>query len=113
MGRLVNEQVKFLKDIGKLIAYSEEIGVELTAGECYRTAYQQKRYIATGRSQTMKSMHLKRLAMDFNLFIDGNLTWELEAYQPLGDYWESLDPKNKWGGNWRSFKDVPHFQRSA
>ena len=113
MSKLVDEQWEFLKDIAKLITYADEMGLLLTAGEAYRTAYQQKHYIDTGRSQTMKSKHLKRLAMDFNLFVDGNLTWELEAYQPLGDYWESLNPKNQWGGNWKSFKDVPHFQRTV
>lgn len=113
MGRLVDEQWEFLKDVAKLITFAEEQDVQLTAGEVYRTHYQQKHYISTGRSQTMKSMHLKRLAIDVNLFVDGNLTWEHEAYKPLGDYWESLNSKNKWGGNWRSFKDVPHFQRTV
>ena len=26
-------------------------------------------------------------------------------------FWESLNQKNSWGGNWASFKDVPHFER--
>jgi hypothetical protein len=29
----------------------------------------------------------------------------------VGDHWESLDPKNSRGGNWKSFKDLPHFER--
>jgi hypothetical protein len=33
--------------------------------------------------------------------------------KPVGEFWESLDTKNSWGGNWNSFKDVPHFERRA
>ena len=109
---LVKEQVQFALDIAKLINYAQEIGFELTFGEAYRTPYQQKEYLRTGRSKTMKSQHLKRLAVDFNLFIDGNLSWEYRDFAFLGEYWESLSPKNKWGGHFRNFKDFPHFQRT-
>jgi hypothetical protein len=37
----------------------------------------------------------------------------VKVLTPLGQYWESLSPKNQWGGFWRSFKDVPHFQRTV
>jgi len=129
MGKLVNEQVEFARDIGELIAYSEEIGVELTFGEPYRPKTQQLLYFmgrtlqrvgntlrvskAPRRSATMNSMHMKRLAVDFNLFVDGKLTWDIEDYRPLGEFWEELSPKNKWGGNWTKFRDAPHFQRSV
>ena len=50
---------------------------------------------------------------DLNFFKDGKLTYNVAALRPVGDYWESLNPKNQWGGNWKSFKDVPHFQRTV
>ena len=59
----------------------------------------------------MNSIHLKRCAIDLNFFKDGKLTYDIPTLKPVGDYWESLHPKNQWGGNWKSFKDVPHFQR--
>ena len=37
--------------------------------------------------------------------------YDVKALRPFGDYWESLNPKNSWGGSWASFKDVPHFER--
>lgn len=110
---LVREQAAFVRDVAKLILYAEEMGYELTFGETYRTAYQQREYLRTGKSLTMNSMHLKRLAVDFNLFIGGNISWEIYDFEPLGAYWESLDPRNRWGGRFKNFKDVPHFERAA
>jgi hypothetical protein len=31
----------------------------------------------------------------------------------LGAYWESLHPKNRWGGNFKSLVDCPHFERNV
>ncbi len=114
---LVNEQHLFLLDVAKLIQEAERQALVLSAGELYRTAEQQAIYVKTGRSKTMNSNHLKRLAIDLNFFTkDGNgelkLTYDMALLKPLGDFWESLAPgKNSWGGNWNSFKDVPHFER--
>ena len=62
-------------------------------------------------SKTLRSLHADRLAIDFNFFIKGELTYDYDLIKPLGDYWESLDPNNKWGGNWH-YQDTPHFQMS-
>ena len=110
---LVTEQAAFLLDVCKLIQKSNELGFTVTGGELFRTLEQQQLYIKTGRSKTMNSLHLKRCAIDLNFFIDGKLTYDVKVLTPLGQYWESLNPKNQWGGFWRSFKDVPHFQRTV
>jgi len=108
---LRQEQSAFLLDICKLIQFATEQGIELTGGELYRTIEQQKIYFDTGKSKTMNSNHLKRLAIDFNFFKDGKLTFDRQLLQPLGDYWASLHPKNRWGGNWK-FVDMAHFERN-
>ncbi len=110
---LVAEQAAFLQDVCFLIRKATELGFVVTGGELYRTAEQQEIYLKTGRSKTMKSNHLRRCAIDLNFFRDGKLTYDVNALQPIGAYWESLSPKNSWGGNWNSFKDVPHFERRA
>ena len=107
----VTEQAAFLLDICKLIAKASELGITVTAGEFYRTPEQQQIYVKTGRSKTMASNHLIRRAADLNFFIDGKLTYDIPVLTPLGEYWKSLNPKNDWGGFWKSFKDVPHFER--
>lgn len=116
---MVNEQHAFLQDIAKLVQKAEELGFIITGGELFRTPDQQAIYVKTGRSTTMASKHLQRLALDLNIFVkqaDGSaaLTYDLPTLKPLGDFWEQLSPgKNSWGGNWKSFKDVPHFERRS
>jgi peptidoglycan L-alanyl-D-glutamate endopeptidase CwlK len=108
---LVQEQQLFLLDACRLIAFATKQGFVVTGGELFRTAEQQEIYVKTGRSKTMNSNHLKRCAIDLNFFKDGKLVYDKALLQPVGDYWESLNKKNSWGGNWNSFKDVPHFER--
>lgn len=108
---MVNEQWLFLQDVAKLIVKAKEMGITLTGGELYRTAEQQKIYLETGKSKTANSQHMKRLAIDFNFFIAGELTYDKNKIRPLGAYWKSLSPANRWGGNFKSFTDVPHFER--
>lgn len=110
---LVEHQAAFLDHVCQLVQHAKELGFVVTGGELYRTAEQQQIYIQTGRSKTMNSYHLRRLAIDLNFFKDGALCYDKAALQPVGDFWESLDTKNSWGGNWSSFKDVPHFERRA
>lgn len=109
---LVKEQAAFLLDVAKLINFATEQGFVVTGGELFRTAEQQQIYMKTGRSKTMNSLHLKRCAIDLNFFKDGKLCYDIPALTPVGEYWQSLSPKNQWGGFWKSFKDVPHFERS-
>lgn len=108
---LVQEQQLFLLDAVRLIAYATKLGFCVTGGELYRTTEQQEIYVKTGRSKTMDSKHLKRCAIDLNFFKYGKLVYDKTLLQPVGDYWESLNKKNSWGGNWNNFKDVPHFER--
>lgn len=108
---LVTEQAAFLLDMCRLVNKATELGFTLTAGELYRTPEQQQIYVKTGRSQTMNSLHLQRMAVDFNIFKDGRLCYDKAVLAPLGAYWESLHPLNSWGGNGRKLVDTPHFSR--
>ena len=113
MSKLIQEQSLFLTDFCKLVLFSQEQGFVVTAGELLRPAEMQAIYVKIGRSKTMDSYHLRKLAGDLNFFKDGKYVTSKEVLQSLGDYWESLSPKNSWGGNWNSFKDTPHFERRA
>lgn len=109
---LVNEQAAFLIDFCALIQYAIGEGFVVTAGELLRTPEQQKIYVDTGRSKTMNSKHLTKLAGDLNFFKDGKYCCNVKDIEVLGIFWESLSPKNRWGGHFSSFKDVPHFERN-
>lgn len=108
---MVSEQFMFLQDVAKLIQFCVSEGIIVTGGELYRTEEQQQIYVRTGRSKTMNSNHLKRLAIDLNFFIDGKLCYDVPSLSKIGTYWESLSPHNSAGMFWKSFKDVPHFER--
>jgi hypothetical protein len=111
---LVDEQAAFLLDVCELIKYATlSKGFTVTGGELARTPEQQAIYVKTGRSKTLQSIHLKRCAIDLNFFKDGKIIWDKEMLAPIGAYWEGLNPKNRWGGNFKSLLDVPHFERNV
>jgi hypothetical protein len=115
---LRDEQMAFVADVRKLLAKAEELKYEVTFGEVLRPIEMQKLYVQQGKSKTMDSQHLKKLAIDLNIFFAGRVCTAAEI-TPLGAYWESLNEKNRWGGSWRglvqagksSFVDSPHFER--
>lgn len=125
---LSQQQRIFSKNVGLLIGFAYENGFELSFGEVARTLAQQQIYFDTGRSQTMRSKHLNRLAVDFNIWYQGRLLFvnpvdypqDVMICKKLGDYWESLDEENIWGSDWdrddnlleHTLKDPYHFQRS-
>ena len=106
MSTINEKQFKFTRLIAKLIEWAYANGYELSVGDAYRDPRlfgevgEQKGY---GRA---RSNHKIRLAMDFNLFIDGEYQTTSEAHRPLGEYWESLDPECSWGGR---FHDGNHY----
>ncbi len=108
---MVNEQFEFLLDVSKLIIFSSENGFVLTGGELWRTTEQQQIYFDSGKSKTMKSNHLRRLAIDFNVFKNGTICNKEEMIE-LGNYWEGLHSDNRWGGNFVSILDTPHFEKN-
>lgn len=108
---LSDEQWLFLQDVAKLIKFAVSKGMKLTGGELMRTPEQQELHYKAGRSKTMNSKHLTKLAIDLNLIVNGQLG-SRNDYRPLGQYWESLSPKNRWGGNFTGFVDAPHFERN-
>lgn len=110
----VAAQSAFTRDVMRLLAMAFNSGFVVTLGEAFRTPEQQQIHMQAGRSKTMASNHLDRRAIDLNFFTaDGELCYDKAVLQPLGDFWESLHPNNRWGGNWKSFKDIPHFERHS
>jgi hypothetical protein len=71
---------------------------------------------AQKKSWTMDSMHLKRLAIDINLFIPVNgeyeLSWDSKYHKELGEYWESLNENNRYAVTRKdgSKTDLGHFE---
>ena len=109
---LVTEQAAILLDACALITHATSNRFIVTGGELVRPIEMQQLYVKSGRSKTMDSQHLKRLAIDLNFFKDGKLVATKSELAVLGEFWESLNPANRWGGNFKSLVDTPHFERN-
>ena len=111
--KLSEHQQEFTKDLVKLNLKAQELGIGLTLGDAYRSKEQQAIYFKNGKSKTMNSNHLRRLAQDYNFFVDGKLKYHHPKVEALGNYWESLNELNRWGGHFKNFYDSPHFERNV
>ncbi|EPN4319650.1 M15 family peptidase, partial [Escherichia coli] len=86
--KLSEKQQLFAVMIADLIHWAQEHGYRLTFGEAYRTPEQAALNAKSGKG-IRNSLHTLRLAVDFNLFINGKYQADTDAYRPLGEYWES------------------------
>lgn len=81
--------------------------------EGLRTLERQEKLVASGASKTMNSRHLTGHAVDIVPF---PLSWDWPLYYPIADAMkkaaEELKVDLEWGGDWKSFKDGPHWQLS-
>ena len=103
---LGQKQRRFARMVGQLIAYAYANGYELTFGDAYRDPRVHGAYgtRATGSYSAPFSLHKQRLAIDLNLFRDGQYLTATEDHRPLGEYWESIG--GTWGGR---FGDGNHY----
>ena len=74
-----------------------------------RTLEEQKRLVATGRSQTMNSKHIPQSdeyshAVDCLAYIDGEVCWEINVYDDICDAMAAAAKETgaaiKWGAAW-------------
>jgi peptidoglycan L-alanyl-D-glutamate endopeptidase CwlK len=115
---LGEHQEAFAAHFVELVKQAYTMGFAVRIGEVWRPQEMQELYVKMGRSKTLNSEHLKKCAADLVLLRGGKVCTRQEI-KPLGEWWESLDPRNRWGGSWRglvdqgksSFVDAPHFER--
>ena len=105
---LGDKQRLFTKCVSELINYAYARGWELTLGDAYRDPrvhgdFGDKKSYSAG-----KSVHKLRLAIDLNLFIDGEYISDgsHEVWEDLGEFWEGMNEYSRWGGR---FDDSNHF----
>lgn len=104
---LGQKQKLFSYLIAKMVCWAYAQGYLLTYGEALRTEIQAIANAASGAGIS-NSLHKIRLAIDFNLFIDNIYRTDSEAYRPLGEFWKSLHPLCRWGGDFKK-PDGNHF----
>ncbi len=96
----------------RALLYSE---IDFIVTEGLRTADRQQQLFADGKSQTLNSKHLTGDAIDVAAYVDGRVSWDFGDYIKIADAFKraasELGLSIEWGGDWRAFKDGPHFQR--
>ncbi len=83
-----------------------------------RTAKDQKKLFDRGASRadgvTNKSRHQLGKALDVIAYVDGSASFEDEHLHKVAvcmlQAANELNVKLEWGGHWKTFKDLPHYQ---
>lgn len=92
----------------------QESKVDFTITEGLRTKERQRKLVAAGASRTMNSRHLTGHAVDLAAKVNGGIRWDWPLYAELAKAMKAAASKEQvsieWGGDWRTFRDGPHFE---
>lgn len=107
-------------DLARVIKRAAAISpIDFTVLEVLRTPERQRQLVAQGASKTMKSRHLpgadgKSRAVDIAPLDGGQVSWSWPLYHRLAAIIKQAAADERvpieWGGDWRTFKDGPHWQ---
>jgi len=93
---------------------AEQDSIAFVVTEGVRTIKRQRDLFAHGATTTMKSRHLTGHAVDLAVLIGGEISWSWPLYAQLAFVMKKaaadVGVSVEWGGDWRTFKDGPHFQ---
>jgi len=104
-------------DLVKVVERAIEITtVDFTVLEGLRDPMRQKRLVESGASQTLNSRHITGHAVDLGAWVDDQVDWSWPLYHQIAAAMKTaakeLGVSIVWGGDWRTFKDGPHFELS-
>lgn len=104
-------------DLVRVVKKAIEITrIDFGVTEGVRSEDRQRKLFAAGATTTMNSRHLTGHAVDLVAYLDGSVAWDWPLYDQLANAMKmaALDEEVniQWGGDWRSFRDGPHFQLS-
>lgn len=103
------------QDLIRVVERAIEITtVDFTVLEGVRTPERQRTLVEAGSSQTMNSRHITGHAVDLGAWVDGQVDWSWPLYHKIAAAMKTaakeLGIPIIWGGDWRNFKDGPHFE---
>lgn len=102
-------------DLVKVIKRAIQItDIDFTVLEGMRTVERQKELVKSGASKTMNSRHLTGHAVDVAPLVNGVVSWDWPLYHKLEKHIKraakEVGVTIEWGGDWKTFKDGPHWQ---
>ncbi len=104
-------------DLVKVVKLAiEKTTVDFAVIEGLRTLERQKELVAAGASRTLNSRHLTGHAVDLAAMVGGEVRWDWPLYPKIATAMKAaateLNVALEWGGDWKTFRDSPHFQLS-
>ena len=94
-------QTAFAFALAVLLTRARLMGYEVTLGDAWSVPCPNCGHYGHKK----KSKHKDRLAIDLNLFVNGDYLDKTEDHRPLGEFWEKLG--GIWGGR---FDDGNHYE---
>jgi peptidoglycan L-alanyl-D-glutamate endopeptidase CwlK len=89
-------------------------GLSFIVTEGLRTIERQKQLLKVGASRTMNSKHIVGKAVDLAAKVGDDIRWDWPLYKRLAEVMKQaskeLNVPIVWGGDWKTFKDGPHFE---
>lgn len=109
--RLQQVHSDLVKVVERAIQLSE---IDFTVLEGIRTKERQAELLKAGATTTMNSRHLTGHAVDLGALVSGKVRWDWPLYFKIADAMKAasaeLSIPVEWGGDWKKFKDGPHWQ---
>jgi peptidoglycan L-alanyl-D-glutamate endopeptidase CwlK len=88
--------------------------LDFTVLEGLRTQKRQAELVKAGASRTLNSRHLTGHAVDLGVLVAGVVRWDWPLYNQLAAIMKQAAQDERvpliWGGDWRTFKDGPHYE---
>ena len=109
--RLEGVHPDLVRVVKKAAAMSD---LDFTVLEGLRTLDRQKLLMKSGATRTLNSRHLTGHAVDIAPMIGPNVSWDWPLYHRLAKIVKAAAAVENvsvtWGGDWRTFKDGPHWE---
>lgn len=102
-------------DLVRVVKRAIEVSeVDFVVLEGVRSKARQEQLVAAGASTTMNSRHITGHAVDLGAMVSGTVRWDWPLYSKVAAAVKKaaaeLNVPIEWGGDWKKFKDGPHFQ---
>lgn len=102
-------------DLRKVVDRALELSeVDFIVTEGLRTYVRQVQLVREGASKTLKSRHLTGHAVDVIAYENGQVNYNADLMRKIAVAFKAasaeLQIPIRWGGDWKSFVDTPHFE---
>lgn len=82
--------------------------------EGLRSKQRQVELVNKGASKTLNSRHITGHAVDVAALVGGTVRWDWPLYDKIANAFKQASKELNipivWGGDWKTFKDGPHFE---